>query len=130
MKVLVIDDEKIFLLGIKKFLENPEIMVDTAETFEDAMYLLNNSSYNAVIVDIRLSGTSGEEGLDILRYIKKYKPDKKVIVITGYGDQEIRQKAYDLGADFYYEKPVSAEVLLKSLLCKNSDKIFEVENEI
>jgi len=57
----------------------------------------------------------GKEGLDILRYIKEHKPQIHVILITGYGSPELGKKAITLGADFYFEKPVSHFVLKDAL---------------
>jgi DNA-binding NtrC family response regulator len=115
MRVLVVDDEQAFLLGIKKLLQTPEMMIDTAETFEDAMSLLNGYRYAAVIADIRLTGILREEGLDILQYIKERYPGTKVIMITGYGNPEVMERARLFGADYYFEKPVPLEMLRKAL---------------
>lgn len=93
----------------------PELNIDTAETFEEAMFLIGRNNYDYVISDIRLSGVLGEEGFDILTHIKEYKPRTKVIIITSYDSPAVMQKAYSLGADLYFEKPVSANVLLEAL---------------
>ena len=69
MRVLVIDDEPAFLLGFKKLLQGPDLMIDTAETLEESMTLLDEHNYAAVIADIRLTGVLREEGLDILKFI-------------------------------------------------------------
>jgi DNA-binding NtrC family response regulator len=115
MRVLVVDDEIAFLLGVKKCLQEPEVSVDVSETFEDAIALINSREYDFVITDIRLTGALSEEGMDILKYLKGYKTGIKVIVITGYGNREVMQKAYSLGADSYFEKPVSANTLLNAM---------------
>ena len=115
MRVLVVDDEQAFLLGIKKLLQTPEMVIDTAETFEDAMSLLNTHRYAAVIADIRLTGILREEGLDILKYIKERYPGTNVIMITGYGNPEVMERALMFGADYYFEKPVPLEMLKKAL---------------
>ena len=115
MRVLVIDDEPAFLLGLKKILQSPEMTVDTVETFEDAMDLLGSRKYEVVITDMRLTGVLREEGLDVIRYVKEHNPGTKVIIITGYGNQEIMEKARSLGADYYYEKPVPLEELKNAL---------------
>jgi DNA-binding NtrC family response regulator len=115
VRILVVDDEITFLLGLKKFLQEPEMSVDVSETFDDAIALLQSRDYDFVITDIRLTGALSEEGMDILKYLKGYKSGIKVIVITGYGSREVMQKAYSLGADSYFEKPVSAGTLLNTM---------------
>jgi len=71
--------------------------------------------YDAVIADLRLSGIAGEEGLDIIRYVKERNPDTQVILMTGYGNQDIMKKAYTLGAAYYFEKPVSTNIIRDAL---------------
>jgi YesN/AraC family two-component response regulator len=57
----------------------------------------------------------GEEGLDILRHVKEHKPQIKVILVTGYGSSELGKKTIALGAEFYFEKPVSHFILKDAL---------------
>ena len=113
--VLVVDDETTILLAFKKLLKTPGVDVDTAESMEDVKALLIDKYYDAVIADLRLSGISGEEGLEVIRYVKERTPDTKVILITAFGNQEVMNRAYNLGAAFYFEKPVSTNVIKDAL---------------
>ena len=110
-RILFVDDEKSLLFASKKLLSRNGVEVHTAETKEKALAMIDENDYVAIIADIRLTGVFGKERLDILRYVKKHKPQIKVILITGYGSPEIKKKAIALGADFYFEKPVSHFVL-------------------
>ena len=71
---------------------------------------------DAVIADLRLDGTNGQEGFDIIRLMKDLRPKAKRILMTAYGDHKVRKKAIDLGVHLYLEKPVSIEVLQESLV--------------
>ena len=113
--VLIVDDETTILIAFKKLLKSPGVEVDTAETFEEVEAFLNKQPYDAVIADLRLSGIAGEEGLDIIRYVKERNPDTQVILMTGYGNQDIMKKAYTLGAAYYFEKPVSTNIIRDAL---------------
>lgn len=113
--VLVVDDETTILIAFKKLLQSPGVEVDTAETFEEVEALLSKHAYDAVIADLRLSGITGEEGLDIIRYVKERHPDSHVILITAYGNQDIMKKAYSFGAAYYFEKPVSMNIITDAL---------------
>jgi DNA-binding NtrC family response regulator len=113
--VLVVDDETTILIAFKKLLESAEVEVDTAETLEDAQELMNKRSYQAVIADLRLSGIAGEEGLEIIRYVKERDPETQIILITAYGNQDVMSRAYNMGASFYFEKPVSTNVIKDAL---------------
>jgi two-component system response regulator PilR (NtrC family) len=113
--VLIVDDETTILIAFKKLLQSPGVEVDTAETFEEVEVFLNKQPYDAGIADLRLSGIAGEEGLDIIRYVKERNPDTQVILMTGYGNQDIMKKAYTLGAAYYFEKPVSTNIIRDAL---------------
>lgn len=114
-RILIVDDEKAILLAFKKLLKSPNIDVDTAETIGETEDFLKRNIYNAAIVDLRLTGVDGEEGLKIMKNIKKFYPQTNVILVTGYGSSAVMEKAQALGAAFYFEKPVSIEILKNAL---------------
>jgi DNA-binding NtrC family response regulator len=113
--LLLVDDEPAILMAFKKLLQNSEMSVDTAETIEYAKELLDRRAYAAVIADLRLTGFAGEEGLEIIRYVKDRHPETQIILITAYGNQDVMKKACALGAAFYFEKPVSANIIKNAL---------------
>ena len=114
-KVLVVDDEGTFLMAIKRILDGPELIVETAENFNDAIALIDKQDFSFVITDLRLTDAINTEGLDILSHIKERSPATKVIILTGYGNSRIMEKAYSMGANLFLEKPVSGS-LLRSIL--------------
>ncbi len=114
-RILVVDDQQAFLVGLKKLIQSRETAVDTVETFEDALGLIAKHKYAIVIADVRLTGVMSEEGLDILRYIKAHRINTKVMLMTGFGSQEIMCKAISLGADYYVEKPISVAEVQKAI---------------
>lgn len=114
-RVLIIDDETAILLGFKKILNCDGREVDTAETLAEARKLINERDYDFIITDLKLSGSVGNEGLEILRIAKNKRPSTEIILITGYGNEEVQEKALALGATYYYEKPVSGQVLKQTL---------------
>ncbi len=120
-RILIVDDETAILLAFKKLLQSQDVGVDTAETIADAENLLKKNIYNAVIVDLRLTGVDGEEGLEIIKYVKKFHSLTNVILVTGYGSPAVMEKAQALGASFYFEKPVSSEILKNALKSLNID---------
>jgi len=120
-RILVVDDETGFLLALKKILEGPAVSVDTAETVEAAMALLAEREYHVVIADVMLATILHEEGFEILRYVKGNKPGTKVIIVTGFGNSDILKKAVRMGADMFFEKPVSSRILMNALQCWGID---------
>ncbi|RMF90012.1 MAG: response regulator [Nitrospinota bacterium] len=114
-RILIVDDEAPLLFALRKGLSSSTTVVDTAETPEEARALLKEHSYQAIIADLRLTGIPGEEGLDLLRYVKTLYPSLRTILITAYGNTETRERAAALGVDYYLEKPVSLHVLRGTL---------------
>ena len=110
-KVLIVDDEMATAFGLKALLEGPDVEVLTAVNAVSARRILRAETISVMLSDIRLSGTLDAEGLDLLQFVKEECPDTKVILMTGYGDPAIMQKAFNLGASYYFEKPVELNVL-------------------
>jgi len=110
-RILIVDDEEAILLAFRKLLQRPGIDVDTSENLENAKELIEQHEYSAIIADLRLSGTLNQEGFEIILYAKKMIPTVKIALITAYGSSGIQEKARKLGADFYFEKPVSVKCL-------------------
>ena len=116
-RILIVDDEPGFLLALRKILLGPGLDIDTAGTLEEAMALLRTHTYQVVIADIRLTMILQEEGIEILQYVKKERPASKVIMISGYGNDAAMEKIRTLGADLFFEKPVSSDILKNTLRC-------------
>ena len=114
-RILLVDDEVAFLMPMKKMLYGPRVHVDTAETLDEAMQLLEQERYDAVVADIRLGGALSREGLKILEHVKTHLPTTKVLIMTGYGSTDTVRDAVRLGADRYMEKPVSYRLLSEAL---------------
>jgi DNA-binding response OmpR family regulator len=114
-RVLIVDDEAAILFAYRRLLEKDGLEVDTCGTYEDAVRLLDDERYLVVIVDIRLVGTGNEDGLEVLRYARARQPEAKVILVTGYGCQDMETTTRELGASYYFEKPVEPSVLLNTL---------------
>ena len=109
--VLLVEDEEALLFGLKKLLEGTGAAVHGARTLEEARALLSRNAYQAVITDLRLTGTTIVEGLEVISLVKKMQPECKIITMTAYAGSETRSRVQELGADYYLEKPVSLKAL-------------------
>lgn len=114
-RILVVDDEPAVLFAYRKLIEKDGMAVDISTSLEDAIRFIRARSYLAVIADMRLAGTDNEDGLEILRIIRKEHPDTKTILATGYGDSEIEKIAWALGVSYYFKKPVQPSDILEAL---------------
>ncbi len=108
-KVLVIDDE----LGPRESLRillkmDYEVLV--ADSVLRGLDLLAKNHPDVVIMDIRMPGMTGIEGL---REIRKLDPDISVIMLTGFGALETAQEALRLGASDYLKKPFDTKEIME-----------------
>jgi DNA-binding NtrC family response regulator len=113
-KILIVDDEQSILLSLSYALRTDGVEVIACGQIELAEEALENSHFDLVITDIRMSGVAGIDGLELLSYVKNlYRTE--VIVMTGYGTEEIESEAYARGALHYFEKPIDIPGLLKTV---------------
>ena len=113
-KIMIVDDEQSILLSLSYALRTGGVEVITCNEIEQAEEALSTTHFDLVIADIRMSGVNGIEGLELLSYIKQ-RYDTKVIIMTGYGTEEIETEAYRRGALHYFRKPIDIPELLKQV---------------
>ncbi|MFH1011435.1 MAG: PAS domain S-box protein [bacterium] len=111
--VLVVDDEETILTVLKNLLSIRGHTAMTALDTREALSLYRkNSSFDAVLTDIRMPGPSG---LELLEEIRRDNTELPVLVMTGYGEYQIAVDALRKGATDYLEKPFSADELFAAL---------------
>jgi DNA-binding NtrC family response regulator len=106
-KILLVDDEDAILFAFSKILQTKDMDVDTAQSTQEAETMLSQSSYEAVIVDLRLNGTDQTDGLTVVSMAKQRGHGCKVVVMTAYGSEKEKAFLEETGVDAYLEKPVS-----------------------
>jgi CheY-like chemotaxis protein len=100
--ILVVDDEDMVTWTISDGLSRDGgLSVETTRSAEEAVDILRKLQFDLVITDIRMEGMSG---LELCTHIRTTYPDTLVMVITGYGSEELRKESLDRGAMAYYEK--------------------------
>ncbi|HSJ97706.1 MAG TPA: response regulator, partial [Myxococcota bacterium] len=109
--VLVIEDDEATRLLYEKFLEGTRYAAVPVPSIAEARELLRTHRPAAVILDILLPGEE-EKTWRWLSEIKEAEDTLPVIVVTQTGEQ---RKAYSLGVDAYFDKPVDRERLLAKL---------------
>lgn len=88
---------------LKDFFEEDGFEIDSVSNGSEAFRKIAREPFDLIITDIRMPGLTG---LDILPGIKKLQPEVSIIVITAFGSEEVRRKAFDRGATAYLEKPI------------------------
>ena len=114
-KILIVDDEPSILMALSHLLKNDRTLVITSSRIEEAEEALDRYRFDLVIADVRLSGIEGIEGLELLSYVKGISPETKVIIMTAYGSDDMKESAYKRGAYHYYEKPIDMDDLTRKV---------------
>jgi len=114
-KILTVDDQ----MGIDSFFyefftaRNYEVF--NATSGKEALRIVQKENPRIVLLDINMGGM---DGIETLKKIKELNKETIVIMVTGVKDDDVMQKAKELGADDYITKPLSLEYLDKVVLLK------------
>jgi CheY-like chemotaxis protein len=101
--ILIADDEKIVQDVLGKFLDGRGYNALLASNGRGALNIIDTHEVRLAFIDIRMPGFI--DGLGALKRIKKINKNIEVIIMTGYGTENVRRKSRDLGAYAYLEKP-------------------------
>jgi signal transduction histidine kinase len=116
-QVLVIDDEMGPRESLRMLLK-PNYQVHTADSVETGLRLLTEKKPDAIVMDIRMPGMTGIEGL---RRIRQLDPHLSVIMLTGFGALETAKEALRLGANDYISKPFDAREM-REVISRNVER--------
>ncbi len=108
-RILIVDDEKNYLLVLSTLLGGEGYEVVTAESGARALTLAEAEEPDLLITDMRMPRMSG---LELIREVKKRFPELPVIVMTAYGTVENAVEAMKAGATDYIMKPFENQELL------------------
>ena len=111
-KVLLVDDEKDFLDIIAERILARGMDVSTATSAEDALNMVEEESFDVVILDFMMPALDGFKALKLL---KAKRPDVQIIVLTGNVPEEKRMEAKALGALDVIEKPPDLKDLIQKI---------------
>ena len=132
-KVLVVDDEKLIVKGIRFSLEQDGMEVDCAYDGEEALNMAKANEYDMILLDIMLPKM---DGFEVCQAIREFS-DMPIVMLTAKGDDMDKILGLDYGADDYITKPFNSgrEVNLTAkefdrleLLVKNENKVYSREN--
>jgi len=102
-KVLVVDDEQQIIDFLEHFLARFDIQVKKTAKSVEALEVCADFKPDCVFLDIQMPG---QDGLCVLKEIRKRHPDQKVIMITGKEEKECQDRARKYGAIDYITKPL------------------------
>ena len=118
-KILVVDDEKLIVKGLRFSLEQDYMEVDTAYDGEEAINKAKENSYDMILLDIMLPKFTG---LEVCQMIREFS-DVPIIMLTAKGEDMDKILGLEYGADDYITKPfniLEVKARIKAILRRNS----------
>ena len=108
MRILVVEDEKKIATFVQRGLKECGFVVDVVHRGDEALDIILDHPFDAVVLDIMLPG---RDGLSILRVLRERGNCVPVLVLTARGEISERVEGLNLGADDYLAKPFSIDEL-------------------
>lgn len=102
-KILIVEDDEEMRALLEDFFREEGFETDSVSNGSEAFRKLVHESFILVLTDVRMPGLTG---LDILPGIRKLQPEVPIVVITAFGSEDVREKAFTRGATAYLEKPI------------------------
>lgn len=122
MRILVVDDEKLIVKGIRFSLEQDGIQVDCAYDGEEAIEFARNSEYDIILLDIMLPK---KDGFEVCQAIREFS-EVPIIMLTAKTDDMDKIRGLEYGADDYIEKPfniLEVKARIKAILRRSGERI-------
>lgn len=120
-KVLVVDDEKLIVKGIRFSLEQDGMEVECAYDGEEALKLATENQYDMILLDIMLPKM---DGFEVCQQIRGFS-DVPIVMLTAKGDDMDKILGLDYGADDYITKPfniLEVKARIKAIMRRTSGK--------
>ena len=131
MKIILLDDHKLFGSSIKLLLEEQDEIefCDYVSTIDDLFKYLKIKNYDIVLLDINLK--SEKTGLELIGEVLEIYPDINVVILTSYDLKNYKETAYKLGVKDFINKSVEIDDLIERLVRVNEGKhkIFNINDK-
>lgn len=125
-KILMIDDEQALLKLSSSILRREGFAVETRSDAREALALLQDESFDIILLDLRMPEMSG---LDFLRHFNVRARPEEVLILTAHADVQSAVETVKLGAYGYLAKPFNAEEILNHISKIRELQKLRAENE-
>ncbi len=120
-KVLVVDDEKLIVKGIRFSLEQDGYEVECAYDGEEALQLATDNTYDMILLDLMLPKM---DGFEVCQHIREFS-NVPIVMLTAKGDDMDKILGLDYGADDYITKPfniLEVKARIKAIMRRTGTK--------
>lgn len=128
VKVLVVDDEKLIVKGLRFSLEQDNMEVDCAYDGEEAIRMAKEKEYDIVLLDVMLPK---RDGLEVCQAIREFS-EMPIIMLTAKGGDMDKILGLEYGADDYITKPfniLELKARIKAIMRRNAKKSGKGDRE-
>ncbi|MBS7339175.1 MAG: response regulator transcription factor [Suilimivivens sp.] len=128
-KVLVVDDEKLIVKGIRFSLEQDGMEVDCAYDGEEALTMIKNKEYDIILLDVMLPKLTGFE---VCQQVREFS-SVPIVMLTAKGEDMDKILGLEYGADDYITKPfniLEVKARIKAIIRRTSPKPREAARVI
>ncbi len=125
-KVLVVDDEKLIVKGIRFSLEQDGMEVDCAYDGEEALNMAKETAYDMILLDVMLPKM---DGFEVCQAIREFS-SMPIVMLTAKGDDMDKILGLEYGADDYITKPfniLEVKARIKAIMRRTSGKAPKAE---
>jgi DNA-binding NtrC family response regulator len=124
-RILIADDEDVIRFVLHEALQKEGYEIEEAAHGEEAVLKVRNTSFDLVILDIKMPRM---DGIEALKEIQKIDPGMPVVMITAYGNSKIAMQAVREGAYDYFNKPFDVNEI--RIVIKRALERHRLQNQI
>src|SRR6266700_3031416 len=112
--ILIVDDDTALLQALPQaiFLRMQDVKVETCDSALEALELIKQNEYDAIVSDIKMPGM---DGLALLSRTKELRPETPILLITGHGEHGLAIQALRGGAYDFIQKPIDRDYFVAAL---------------
>lgn len=115
--ILIVDDDRWVLEGYRQILGGRGLRVETASGAGEAIRRIEENGHrlDAAVVDVNLVSSRDQLGFEIVRTLRKSRPELPVLMVSAWDEASLREQALEEGASRFLEKPLTAARLYEEL---------------
>ncbi len=112
VSVLVVDDHQGMLQSLGNILDDEGYQVELASSGLAAIEACQKQQFHIILMDVRMPGI---DGLETLRRISDYTQNTRIVMMSAYSVEEMKQEATQQGAVTFLQKPIDVDSIIKLL---------------
>ncbi|HEX4713977.1 MAG TPA: hybrid sensor histidine kinase/response regulator [Ktedonobacteraceae bacterium] len=126
-RILIVDDDPALLQALPQAitLRIQQVSIDVSDSAADALQLVQQHAYDAIVSDIKMPGM---DGLALIEKLQTLCPDTPTLLITGHGEHNLAIQALRVGAYDFIQKPIDREYFITAL--RRAIQIYQLRRRI